>query len=56
MCRSLLFYKHTAYMLSLKETLSIQMMSGGKNIRDFNPKHNQAHLQVAQANTQPKPV
>jgi hypothetical protein len=32
------------------------MMSGGKNIRDFNPAHNQAYLQVAQANAQPKPV
>jgi hypothetical protein len=31
-------------------------MSGGKNIRDFNPTRNQAHLQVAQANAQPKPV
>lgn len=31
-------------------------MSGGKNIRDFNPTHNEAHLQVAQANVQPKPV
>jgi hypothetical protein len=31
-------------------------MNGGKNIRDFNPTHNQAHLQVARANTQPKPV
>ena len=31
-------------------------MRGGKNIRDFNPTHNQAHLQFAQANAQPKPV
>jgi len=31
-------------------------MSGGKNIRDFDPTHNQTHLLVAQANPQPEPL